>query len=98
MSEIANVARKLRRALRNQTGVQLTLGEIRAVAVIGALDLVTKAENDELTREYRDSLAALEQSSNSVAQKQVEASSDRPPLTPAAMRALVSGMPARRRR
>lgn len=48
MSHIANVARKFRRALRNDTGVHFSLEELRALAELGALDLVTSAENREL--------------------------------------------------
>lgn len=48
MTPIAVVARKMRRALRNETGFCLTNEEIRALAVAGVLDLVTKAENEEL--------------------------------------------------
>ncbi len=48
MSHVSDVARKFRRALRNETGVHLSLDELRALAGLGALDLVTRAENLEL--------------------------------------------------
>jgi hypothetical protein len=59
-SEIGNVARKYRRALRNETGVHFTLDELRAFAERGALDIATQAENEELTKcNARPSLTPL---------------------------------------
>lgn len=48
MSHISDVARKIRRALRNDTGVHLSSAELQAFASLGALDLVSRAENEEL--------------------------------------------------
>ena len=45
---MADIARKYRRALRNGTGLSLTAEQARALAEIGALDIVTEAENQEL--------------------------------------------------
>jgi hypothetical protein len=45
---MTRVASKLRRALRNETGVHLTLDELRAFADHGALEIASRAENEEL--------------------------------------------------
>ena len=45
----STIAHKYRRALKNGTGANLTLAELQLLAHLGALDLVTRAENEELT-------------------------------------------------
>ena len=44
----STIAHKYRRALKNGTGANLTLPELQLLARLGALDLVTRAENEEL--------------------------------------------------
>lgn len=44
----STIAYKYRRALKNGTGANLTLPELQLLARLGALDLVTRAENEEL--------------------------------------------------
>lgn len=50
MSHMSAVARKYRRALRNETGVHFTVDELRAFAAWGALEIASRAENQELTK------------------------------------------------
>jgi hypothetical protein len=45
----STIAHKYRRALKNGTGANLTLPDLQLLAHLGALDLVTRAENEELT-------------------------------------------------
>lgn len=45
---LAKVAWKFRRALRNETGATFTHEELVAFAHAGALELATRAENEEL--------------------------------------------------
>jgi hypothetical protein len=45
----STIAHKYRRALKNGTGIKLTLPELQLLAHLGALDLVSRAENEELT-------------------------------------------------
>lgn len=48
MSEILTLARKLRRALHNNTGMKLSASQVAECITIGWLDSVTQAENEEL--------------------------------------------------
>jgi hypothetical protein len=48
-SAAAGIAAKFRRALRNGTGLHLTNAELHAFARLGALEIATHAENEELT-------------------------------------------------
>lgn len=57
---LAKVAWKLRRALRNGTGATFTHEELVAFAHAGALELATKAENEELLALYPSSPEPLE--------------------------------------
>ncbi len=54
----AAIAHKYRRALKNGTGAHLTLAELQLLAHLGALDLVTRAENEELTN-WQEILARI---------------------------------------
>ncbi len=48
MGDMSDIARKYRRALRNQTGFNLSYEQALALAEHGALALISNAENDEL--------------------------------------------------
>lgn len=48
MTPMNVIAQKMRRALRNETGIHFTLDELRALAERGALKLVSDAEIEEL--------------------------------------------------
>ena len=48
MGAMSSVARKYRRALRNETGVHFSLDELRVFAEWGALEIAARAENEEL--------------------------------------------------
>jgi len=48
MTTVEIIARKFRRALRNGTGLQLTLGQLQELAGYGVLDLIVKIEAQEL--------------------------------------------------
>ena len=48
MTPVGNLARKYRRALRNNTGMSLTIDQVQALTDAGALELVTTAENEEM--------------------------------------------------
>jgi hypothetical protein len=50
----STIAHKYRRALKNGTGANLTLPDLQLLAHLGALDLVTRAENEEFTNLARD--------------------------------------------
>jgi len=52
----STIAHKYRRALKNGTGATLTFLELQLLARLGALDLVTRAENTELMN-WREILA-----------------------------------------
>jgi hypothetical protein len=54
----STIAHKYRRALKNGTGAHLTLAELQLLAHLGALDLVTRAENEELTN-WQEILARM---------------------------------------
>ena len=48
MGAISNIAKKYRRALRNETGAKFTLDELRALVDIGTLDTIIQAEAEEI--------------------------------------------------
>jgi hypothetical protein len=54
----STIAHKYRRALKNGTGAKLTLPELQLLAHLGALDLVTRAENEELAN-WQEILARM---------------------------------------
>ena len=54
----STIAHKYRRALKNGTGAKLTFAELQLLAHLGALDLVTRAENEELTN-WQEVLARI---------------------------------------
>ena len=48
MSSLSTVAKKFKRALRNETGTSFSLHELRTLAEAGALDSLQRAETEEL--------------------------------------------------
>ena len=48
MGSISDIAKKYRRALRNETGTKFTLDELRALVDIGTLDALIRAEAEEI--------------------------------------------------
>ena len=48
MGKISDIAKKYRRALRNETGTKFTLEELRAMVDIGTLDQIIQAEAEEI--------------------------------------------------
>lgn len=45
---ISDIAKKYRRALRNETGTKFTLEELQALVDIGSYDLIMRAEAEEI--------------------------------------------------
>ena len=78
------IAHKYRRALKNGTGAHLTFAELQLLASLGALDLVTRAENEELTN-WQEAVARM--SSGTTGSTDVEtakrSASGRSPQSPA---------------
>jgi hypothetical protein len=77
------IANKYRRALKNGTGAHLTLPELQLLAHLDVLNLVTRAENEELTN-WQEILARMSSGtigSNSAAAVR-PAASGRPPQSP----------------
>ena len=96
-SEIADVARKYRRALRNETGVRFTLPELRALANIGTLEALQIAEAKELTAQWPANIPPMSSGNSGL----TSAATERPrlsgkspgmttPATPSAIAALVA--------
>tara|TARA_R110000787_G_scaffold41162_2_gene101842 strand:+ start:326 stop:622 length:297 start_codon:yes stop_codon:yes gene_type:complete len=48
MTAIADIARKYRRAIRNETGTSFSFAELQAIVEVGGFDAVVRAELDEL--------------------------------------------------
>jgi len=51
-AHISDIAKKYRRALRNETGTKFTLAELRAMVDIGWLELAAKAEAEEIRKTW----------------------------------------------
>ena len=53
MTHIENIACKVRRALRNETGVRLTFEELKALVERGVWNHITDAETDEIKQAWK---------------------------------------------
>src|SRR3546814_10351608 len=54
-AQVSAIAKKCRRALRNETGIKFTLDELRALVDIGSYDLIMQAEAEEIRSEEHTS-------------------------------------------
>src|SRR3546814_12811189 len=52
-AQVSAIAKKCRRALRNETGIQSTLDELRALVDIGSYDLTMQAEAEEIRQTWQ---------------------------------------------
>src|SRR3546814_9066505 len=52
-AQVSAIAKKCRRALRNETGIKFTLDELRALVDIGSYDLIMQAEAEEIRRTWQ---------------------------------------------
>lgn len=55
MTPVQSLAAKFRRALKNETGVHLTLEELRAFTELGGLKIASDAEIEELIASWNSS-------------------------------------------
>src|SRR3546814_17712305 len=53
-AQVSAIAKKCRRALRNETGIKFTLDELRALVDIGSYDLIMQAEAAELRQTWQN--------------------------------------------
>lgn len=56
---IADLARRYRRALRNDQGTRLTAGELRVLAELGTRERLSNAENEELKSKWQENASTL---------------------------------------
>src|SRR3546814_14798033 len=52
-AQVSAIAKKCRRALRNETGIKFTLDELRALVDIGSYDLIMQAEAEEIRQTWQ---------------------------------------------
>src|SRR3546814_11854559 len=52
-AQVPAIAKKCRRALRNETGIKFTLDELRALVDIGSYDLIMQAEEEEIRQTWQ---------------------------------------------
>src|SRR3546814_16904580 len=52
-AQVSAIAKKCRRALRNETGIKFTLDELRALVDIGSYDLMMQAEAEEIRKTWQ---------------------------------------------
>src|SRR3546814_17955095 len=52
-AQVSDIAKKCRRALRNETGIKFTLDELRALVDIGSYDLIMQAEAEEIRQTWQ---------------------------------------------
>src|SRR3546814_14094587 len=52
-AQVSAIAKKCRRALRNETGIKFTLDALRALVDIGSYDLIMQAEAEEIRQTWQ---------------------------------------------
>src|SRR3546814_9861294 len=52
-AQVSAIAKKCRRALRNETGIKFTLDELRALVDIGSYDSIMQAEAEEIRQTWQ---------------------------------------------
>ena len=98
MGDIQTLAKKFKRALRNETGAKFGLEELRAFADHGALDILQKAEAEELKaawaeRRHLTSSATTGSTSDAMAAPPMSGRSR--PTTPELDRSAIAALGAR---
>jgi hypothetical protein len=58
VGSIAGLAKKYRRALRNDQGTRFTADELQQLANIGLLEMISSAENEELRAKWAEKSAS----------------------------------------